>query len=335
MSPRARRVRFALAVLACALLAARGAAANELGAGGSATGLVIHDAAETLRDFCSTDADGRMWLEVPGGVRFELITSTTDPAIGNPGDGAFHPFDAAEVRAALAGVRFPLGTLRADVFILPYPRRGGLESAAGPQLMLLSPGVTPLAREHQHAEFVHELGHVVQYQLMPDADAGAWQAYRRLRGIEDPTRYAASSVHADRPHEIFAEDFRALFGDGLANYSGTIENASIASPGAIAGLDTWMRSLDDASLPAVALRAAPNPGRGPLRFTRTAETQAPLDLFDLAGRRVATVAAFAHAGVTEWIWDGRDASGKAPEAAVLFARVREPNAATVRVVRVR
>jgi hypothetical protein len=268
-------------------------------------------------------------------VRFELVTSTSDPAIANPGDGAFHPFDLAEVRAALAGVRYPLGAIRADVFILPYPRRGSLESAAGPQVLLLSPGVRPLAREHQHAEFVHELGHVVQYQLMPDSDVQAWNAYRRMRGIEDVVRYAASSVHADRPHEIFAEDFRALFGGALANYSGSIENAALAAPTAVADLEPLLRSLADATTTSAGLRAAPNPARGPLRFTRAAETAAPLDLFDLSGRRVASLPAFAHAGVTEWMWDGRDVAGRTLGPGVLFARVREANAATVRVTRVR
>ena len=332
MNARAWRLAVCFTLIPC--LVAPHARANELGASGAASGLVLHDADETLRDYCSTDSDGRLWLEVPGGMRFELITSTSDPAIGNPGDGAFHPFDVAEVRGALAGVRYPLGAIRADVFILPYPRRGGLESAAGPQLLLLSPGVRPLARDHQHAEFVHELGHVVQYQLMPDSDARGWTAYRRVRGLEDAVRYAASSTHADRPHEIFAEDFRALFGGALANYSGSIENAALAAPASVTGLQPFLRSLADATTATAALRATPNPTRGPLRFTRAAETTAPLDLFDLSGRRVASIPAFAHAGATEWMWDGRDLAGRTPGPGVLFARVREANASTVRVTRV-
>src|SRR5205807_7522967 len=132
-------------------------------------------------------------------------------AITNPGDGDFHSFDAAEVRAAMTLVRFPLRGISAEVFILPYPRRQSLESAAGPGLILLSPGVRPLSREHQHSELVHELGHVVQYSFLPDAHAEDWSEYASMRGL-DPTVNNATSPHASRPHEIWAEDFRALFG---------------------------------------------------------------------------------------------------------------------------
>ena len=46
--------------------------------------------------------------EVGGGARYELVPSAADPAITNAGDGAFHPFDVAEVRSTLAAVRYPL-----------------------------------------------------------------------------------------------------------------------------------------------------------------------------------------------------------------------------------
>ena len=192
--------------------------------------LAIHDAAETLRDWCVTDAQGLLWLVLPGGARYELVTSVSDDVITNPGDGSFHPFDALEVRTALATVSYPLDDVVADVFILPYPRRADLGSAAGPGLILLSPGVYPLPSTQQHAEAVHELGHVVQHAHLPDADTDGWSRYRTLRGIEDTSVYYDEAEHADQPHEIFAEDFRALFGGALANTSGTIENAALTPP---------------------------------------------------------------------------------------------------------
>ena len=97
-------------------------------AGGVPSRIRVHDADETLRNFCRTDAEGRMWLQVPSGARFELVTSVDDPVIANPGDGTFHPFDAAQVHDAIAEVRYPLDGITADVFILPFPRRSGLES---------------------------------------------------------------------------------------------------------------------------------------------------------------------------------------------------------------
>ena len=322
-----------LLLAAVATLAAPAARANELQDGCATSGFEIHDAAETLRDYCAPDSLGRLWLALPGGARYELITSITDPAIWNPGDGAFHPFEAAEVRAALAALNFPVDGLHADVFLLPYPRRSGLESAAGPGLVLLAPGVRPLSREQQHAEFVHELGHVVHRALLPDSDATAWSDYRALRGIEDPNVFGPLAAHAYRPHEIFAEDFRALFGDGLANYSGSIENSTIAPPSRVDGLREFMQSLAGSRLAVVGV-ARPNPARGAVRFERPGGA-VPLDVFDAQGRLVASLAPAGAGGGVRWDWDGRGQSGAAAGAGMFFARPRDGVGGVIRVTRLR
>jgi hypothetical protein len=325
------RLRATLAGIALgALFAASPAAANELDSGSRTSGLTLHGPEETLREHCTTDPDGRLWLEIPGGMRFELVTSTADAEIANPGDGEFHPFDVDEVRAALAAVRFPTSDLRVDVFVLPYPRRGSLESAAGPGLILLSPGTWPIPREQQHAEFVHELGHVVQYQMLPDADGERWTIYRRLRGIESST-YAPSSAHADRPHEIFAEDFRALFGGSLACYSGTIENAALVHPAQVPGLREFIADLGGAPA-AIAFSAWPNPTRGAVRFARIGGAAVDVDLFDPSGRRVATLGPLALGTTTYWTWDGRDLGGRPVAPGAYFARPRGPRAIATRIV---
>lgn len=317
------------AALGFAVLVAA-ARANEVVASSSEAGprgLVIHDAAETLADHCVTDSTGTTWFQLPGGTRWELITSTADPGIANPGDGAFHPFEAGEIRAALAAVRFPLERVSAEIYVLPYPRRGALESAAGPGLILLAPGVEPLAPERQHAELVHELGHVVQYALMPDAESAAWDSYRRLRGIADAAVFNASAPHADRPHEIFAEDFRATFGDPLANYSGSIENAAIPPPATVPGLAGFLRSL---AAPAIVLAATPNPARGAIAFSRAGAIPQSLDLYDLSGRRIASARPSAVTGGTMWVWSGRDEQGRSAGPGVYFARVRGERGAATR-----
>ena len=68
---------------------------------------------------------------------------------------------------------------------------------------------------------------MVQCRIPDDADG--WTRYRALRGIGGASVCNASAPHADRPHEIFAEDFRPFGGD-LANYSGTIENRGSHPP---------------------------------------------------------------------------------------------------------
>jgi hypothetical protein len=326
---RARRTPlFLRAVAITAAVSACPAGADELLVSGSAREFVIHGPEQTLRENCVTDLAGRLWLQLPGGARFELVTSTGDAAISNPGDGGFHPFEEHEVRAALAEVRFPLHSLRADVYLLPYPRRVGLESAAGSQLILLSPGVRPLTREHQHAELVHELGHVVQYALMPDPDQSRWSRYRELRGIQDPGVYGPASRHADRPHEIFAEDFRALFGGATANYSGSVENASILAPQDVPGLRGFVLELAG-SAAVTSLTSYPNPARGTVRFYRTGSSAKPLDLFDVRGRRVASVVPTQAGNVVQWTWDGRDARGRPLASTILYARTRDGAATTI------
>ena len=299
----------------------------------SPAGLTIHGVEETLRDFC-VERDGALWLVLPDGSRHELVTSTSDPVIVNPGDGSFHPFDEASVRSALAALRTPVAPLRADVFILPYPRRSGLESAAGPGVILLSPGVRPLTTEHQHAEFVHELGHVVHYSRMPDPAGTEWARYREVRGITDGGIYNAGAPHADRPHEIFAEDFRALIGGALANYSGTIENADLVPPAAVAGLDDFMRSIAAGSGPALPLACYPNPSRGAVSFSRSGGHTGALDVYDIGGRRVATLSPSGTGSLVTWRWDGRDATGQMVAAGTYFARTHEATA-SLRVTRLR
>ncbi len=293
--------------------------------------IVIHPASLTERDYCRVDAEGRTWLELPNGERFELITSVDDPAIINKGDGSFHPFDDRVVRAAIDGLQYPLGGVSVEIFILPYPRRGGLESAAAPGLIFLSPGVRDLSIDQQHAETVHEIGHVVQYALMPDIDRASWDTYRSLRGIDDTQIYWSGAAHSNRPHEIFAEDFRALFGDAPANYSGTIENASLAYPTQVSGLASFMLRLAGGTPRSIALTAWPNPSRGAVTFSRSGTAPSMLDLFDAQGRRVATVAPAAGPAGIRWAWDGRDTAGRRVEPGVLFARARDPESRTLRV----
>ncbi len=314
-----------LFALAATVLAAH---ANEMsGAPARAAGLRIVGPKETLERYGEWRGS-KLWLVLPGGLEFELVTSVDDPAIANRGDGQFHTYDPDEVQRAFDAVTYPRAGIGVDVLVLPYPRRAGLESAAAPGLILLSPGTRPLSAEHQHAEAVHELGHVVQYQRLPDSDAAGWQRYRELRGIEDASTFSSSAPHSDRPHEIFAEDFRALFGGALANYSGTIENPDLAPPSQVAGLTAFLRGLSgDAAMPAT-LAAWPNPARGAVAFARAGEAVA-VDLYDVSGRRLATLAPTGGAGAANWSWNGRDESGRRVTG-VVFARPRDGRGAALR-----
>src|SRR5437773_447133 len=219
MEPIAFVRRTALGLLGTALGAALltvAAHGSEAPASGSSLGLTIHGPDETLRDFCAWQ-EGRLWLTIPGSVRCELVTATTDPAIANPGDGHFHPFAEAEVRAALGALDYSLA-------------------------------------------------------------------------------------------DLFAEDFRALFGGSLARYSGSIENPTLAPPTSVAGLADFMVDLAAANRAwaGAALACFPNPSNRSVSFSRPNGVAVPLDVFDLTGRRIVTLAPSTNAGATAWRWDGTD-----------------------------
>jgi hypothetical protein len=279
---------------------------------------------EVRARYCHIE-DGRLVLTVPGIAPQELVTQVDDPIVANKGDGSFHPLDPKVVAEALAGLTFPVDQVDAVVYVLPFPRRAGLVSAAGPGAILLAPGVRPVPETSVHAVVAHEFGHVVQYQYATRG-SGAWVAYLRLRGLVDVDGIdAAALTHADRPAEIFAEDFRTLCGSPLARGDGTVENALAAPPTDAPDLSSFL--LD---LPARARRAAgvahgvsafPNPFVASTTVTfaphagAANSTAAPARLvcvLDVRGRIVRRARAVPAAdGSASWRWDGADDHGAA------------------------
>ena len=79
----------ALGTLIGAAALAFAAHASEISTPANARGFVIHGPDETLRNYCRLDAQQVLWFELPGGTRFQLVTSAFDPAILNSGDGQF------------------------------------------------------------------------------------------------------------------------------------------------------------------------------------------------------------------------------------------------------
>ncbi|MBD3220605.1 T9SS type A sorting domain-containing protein [bacterium] len=84
--------------------------------------------------------------------------------------------------------------------------------------------------------------------------------------------------------------------------------------------------------PGLQVRAAPNPFTGQTAFRFTLPTRQPVELavFDLAGRRVATLArgtlAAGRHGVT---WDGQDDGGRPQPSGVYVYRLRSPGQVVV------
>jgi hypothetical protein len=87
------------------------------------------------------------------------------------------------------------------------------------------------------------MGHVFQGVYMPSDDEDGWYRYLSLRGIYGDPAYSPLAAHMNRPKEIFAEDFRYLFGGDDAVYSGTIENPYLPLPDQVPGIEEFMISL--------------------------------------------------------------------------------------------
>lgn len=280
-----------------------------------------------VMEFATVQLDGDLHLIVETGRTVPLITDPGDPEISNSGDGVFHPAPTEIVEEAVTFVdeRF-VGVLDVRIFILPYPRSGQLRSTAENGVIYLSPGVRPYTREQIHFLISHELGHMVHQQLLPDGDRERWNDYRELRGMTDVSVYHHDARHPDRPHEIFAEDFRQLYG-GPVGSSFPQENRVLSPADDVHGLRTFFAALlpmlasVDSSSPLV---FGPNPFRPGQRlaFQWPGEGEQRVEILDVSGRRLLekTFRVGSDDGFT-WLWDGRDRSGRRLPAGTYFIRL--------------
>ncbi|KPJ59268.1 MAG: hypothetical protein AMJ46_11915 [Latescibacteria bacterium DG_63] len=289
---------------------------------------VIHDAESVLSDY-THELGGKLYFDSPTGQSWELITDINDPEILNKGDWSFHPFPAEEIEEALQQVSYEHNEIPFEVFVLPYPLRGLVESFASPGKVFLSPGVREHLAQHVHFTIVHELGHIIHRHFMPDDNGPLWQRYRELRGITNTSIYNNAAVHKNRPHEIFAEDFRFLFGGAIANYSGSIENPSLPLPTQVPGLREFFLSLPVEAKKAATLRIAsfPNPFNPVLNIKFSVGVdqvgqRATLRIFDVQGRLVRTLLdSELSEGNHSAVWSGTDERGKTVTSGIYFLRL--------------
>jgi hypothetical protein len=307
------------------------------------TDITIYDASYVTEHFTHhkggqlvfTDRSGRPW---------PLVADPSSSEIYNKGDGKFHVFDPQAVAAACEAISYPLDRLPIEVFILPCPRAGMLDSSCERGAVYLSPGMQEIQQEQAHLVVTHEIGHCVHRSLMPDSDTQSWATYRKLRNLGDDSRYSSSAPHCMRPHEIFAEDFRWLFGGPLSKYSGTIENQELTLPDEVPGLKEFMLSLADVRLarggdPAptimVEISSVPNPFSSTttvnLKIGQSfsnagipaSSVRASATVYDVMGRAVKELGVKSHrmGPYVQFRWDGTDSSGRQLPSGVYFLRV--------------
>lgn len=231
------------------LLAAAGAVPAELVPLGNGVTVTLYTPALILEELTERDEDGSLYLRLPGElIRYRLVEDITDDVILNKGDGSFHPMEIDHILHALEAI--DLSGLPIDhaveVYILPYPRYYPLTSSASGRRIFLSPGVLEVDQSAAAFTVTHEFGHTYQNHFMPDEDTESWYRYLDLRGIYQDPDYTSSAEHMFRPREVFAEDFRYLFGGDDATHTGTIENPELVLPTLVPGLETFIVALSGA-----------------------------------------------------------------------------------------
>lgn len=297
-----------------------------------------------LEQMTERDDEGRLIMRLEDGTGYLLIDDISDPVITNSGDGSFHPMKTELVLGALGDVC--LGSTEMDieieVYILPYPRSGLLASSNRGNRIFLSPGVYEIGFYTGYCIITHEFGHAFQNRYAPDEEGENWIRYLNLRGIYGDPRFMNYTCHMDNPREVFAEDFRFLFGGEPARYSGTIENRSLTLPDQVSGLEEFFIALSAGEAQVLADGAHPAAGRlisstvYPNPFNPSTTIRVELDggaagaagdvgigVYRADGALVKQLRSGpAVEGIVTALWDGRDRNGRDVASGVYFYRVR-------------
>lgn len=302
----------------------------------------VYPPGEILEKLTSRDGAGRLVFRPEGGGEYIFIESVDDPLVANRGDGEFHPMEEEAVLDALRAIDVDgrmLG-IEVDIYLLPLPRCSILSSSASAGRIFLSPGTRPCCEEVTAWTVTHEFGHCFRERYLPVRETGLWAAYLGLRGILDDPDFSESAAHMYRPSEVFAEDFRALFGGEASCYSGTIENPSLIHPVEVAGLDDWISGLvadavaDAAPGRPEALTASnyPNPFNPATTISAVLgadDRPRPVDVRVYAADGSVVRRLFSGTAVDREfsvIWDGRRDGGGTAASGVYFYRIRSEGA---------
>ncbi|MFO7914497.1 MAG: FlgD immunoglobulin-like domain containing protein [Candidatus Krumholzibacteriales bacterium] len=272
---------------------------------------------------------GELIFVVERGWEYALIEDAEDREISFSGDGEFHPHRFMDIVEALSSVDVNGHAIDIEikVYLLPFPRRGIINSTASGYRIFLSPGVLEPSSTASRYTVTHELGHCVQTRYLPADSVRQWQVYTDMRGLATDWEGGLNNCcHSDNPLEVFAEDFRYLFAGDGALYTDAIENSELPLPDEVPGLEDFFCSLIGGYSPArrgssepAALAASnyPNPFNPSTtvrvdlnRESVKAATYLSISVFDVRGRLVREIYNEPlPEGTVTATWDGRDRRG--------------------------
>ena len=270
-------------------------------------------------------------IPLDDGRYVSVITDIDDPSICNKGDGQFHPFDREKVVEVLAGISHPRLNLELSVYLLPYPRQNLLVSSTSGSTVFLSPHVREIHPAVCAYIVAHELGHVFHNAYLPESST-LWNEYLWIRDITNTNTYCSSAAHAYRPREIFAEDFRVLFGGEEAAFDGRIENPELPPPAMVPGLRDFISTIGGkvvAASSAVSVSSYPNPFNPDTQIhvaipdAMVQEREAvTVTIYDVRGALVRELYSDVPPGDDLYVtWNGRDNRGNAVASAHYFALI--------------
>ena len=315
----------ALAIGVCGVLPETASAASRHVTFPNGLSATVYSSAELASRL--TTFQGGPAIRLPDGRFVPVVTDVADPTIDNKGDGSFHPFSRELVEHVLGSIEHPNLHMEVRIYLLPYPRRGVLVSSTSGNEMFLSPHVLDI--DPSVAAFIvsHELGHAFHNRFM---SSSRWAEYRALRGITDTSRYSDAAPHANRPKEIFAEDFRVLFGGPEAFFDGRVENTEIASPAGNSNLNAFYLRVatDPVTGSRIAATNFPNPfnPETEIRINLSPELagraeHASVRVYSVTGAMVRRLHEGIGVGDMVLRWDGRDDRGDRVASGTYYARI--------------
>jgi hypothetical protein len=271
----------------------------------------IHSTNETYQ-YCYQQGD-ITYFSFPGTRPWALLDD----------ERVYHPMPTEVVVEAVSSIEYPIEGIEIDILILPAVRRDLPKSSAEGPVIFLSPGRVPYRSEHVHYTVAHEIGHIVQHSLMPRSRQDLWQAYAGIRGLS-LSELGSSGEHAWRMSEIFAEDFRVLFGGSHARCGGEVENHDITPPEDVEGLREFMLSLLEEWAGKTRVTVSPNPFQSSV-VLRVLALDEGVDLgqvtvFNVMGRRLRRLEPAP--GSRMVAWDGRDEQGRPAAPGIYLLAVR-------------